>query len=186
MRNILLTILLFLGFNTLNQARNDDIGHPSDDPGYPVPIRSEKLLFYVQRTHNHNTVIYELNLQPDGKLNKKEPLHPSWIRYEEGGVRKELSFIQNRVYGLDVHMLDESTFLIHFRSFKKRTIYLIQAEKNNQYKVMISINGKMEELTSIFICSVNNSLGIPSSVKYIDIHGINPATGNIVSERVIP
>lgn len=181
-----MAILLFLGFNTLNQAGNGDKDNPSDNRNYPVPQRSEKLLFYVQRTHNRNTVIYELNLQTDGKLNKKEPLHPLWIRYEEGGVRKELSFIQNRVYGLDVHMLDEYTYLIHFRSFKKRAIYLMQTGKNNQYKVMISINGKMEELTSLFICSVNNSLGIPASVKYIDIHGIDPATGKIVNERVIP
>ncbi|MGE5424413.1 MAG: DUF4833 domain-containing protein, partial [Syntrophothermus sp.] len=55
---------------------------------YPVPKRDKKLLFYVQRTHNRNTIIYELNLNSNGKPDKEDPLVPSWIRYEEGGERK--------------------------------------------------------------------------------------------------
>jgi hypothetical protein len=177
---------MWFGLAVPSLAGNDDTGNPTEDGKYPVPQLNEKVLFYVQRTHNRNTVIYELNYQTDGNLDKKEPLHPLWIRYEEGGARKELSFIQNRVYGLDVHILDKGVHLIHFRSFKKRAIYLMRSGKNNQYKAMISINGRMAELTNLFICSVTNSLGFPSSVKYIDINGIDPATGNVVNERVIP
>ena len=140
----------------------------------------------MQRTHNRNTIIYELNYSSDGHIDASDPLHPSWIRYEEGGARKELTFIQNRVYGLNVKQLDNDTWLIHFRSYSKRDVYLRRNEKNNTCRAMITINGKMANLTSLFICSVTNSLGIPSTVKYIDIKGTDPLTGELVQERVIP
>jgi len=186
MRASLLTIFLLCGFTIPNFAGYDEPDHPSENHKYPVPKCTETLLFYVQRTHNSNTIIYELNFQPDGMVNKKEPLHPIWIRYEEGGAREELSFIQNRVYGLDFRLLEKDTYVIHFRAYKKREIYLIRSATSNLYKVMININGKMAELTNLFICSVTNALGIPSTIRYIDINGIDPASGTIVSERVIP
>ena len=186
MKKYLLSVLLIFLVIFVVHAGNNEPVHTAQNSKYPTPKLTDKLLFFVQRTHNKNTVIYELNSQTDGELDKNNPLHPSWIRYEEGGVRKELSFIQNRVYGLDVRLLEKDTYLLHFRSYKKKDIYLMRSGKNNKYKAMISINGKMAELTSLFICSVTNSLGIPSTVKYIDINGIDPATGKVVNERVIP
>lgn len=38
----------------------------------------------------------------------------------------------------------------------------------------------------MFIKSENNSLGIPLSVKYIEITGINLRTGNDITERYVP
>ncbi|MDP1622481.1 MAG: DUF4833 domain-containing protein [Bacteroidales bacterium] len=186
MRMIMLTIFLFSGISIETFAGTDEPGDSVINHHYPVPRLTERLLFYVQRTHNMNTIIYELNFQSEGNLDKQEPLHPLWIRYEEGGLRKELSFIQNRVYGLEVSPLENETWLIRFRAYKKREIYLMRSAKSNIYKAMIRINGKMAELTSLFICSVTNALGIPSTVKYIDINGIDPATGEVVFERVIP
>jgi hypothetical protein len=182
----ILTLLLLCGLATPSTAGNDDQGNLPENRKYPVPRLTETLLFYVQRTHNRNTVIYELNYQANGVVDQKEPLHPLWIRYEEGGVRKELSYMQNRVYGLNIRCLNKDSYVFHFRSYKKREVYLVRNEKNNHFKAMIKINGKMAVLTSLFICSVNNALGIPSTVKYIDINGVDPATGNSVNERVIP
>lgn len=181
-----LILLMWLGLAVPSLAANESTHNPAQGAKYPVPQLNEKLLFYVQRTHNRNTVIYELNYQADGTIDKKEPLHPLWIRYEEGGARKELTYIQNRVYGLNVKQLNKDTWLIHFRSYRKRVIYLKRNEKNNTFRAMIIINGKMANLTNLFICSVTNNLGIPSSAKYIDISGTDPVTGEVMLERVIP
>lgn len=181
----LLACLILLCTQPASSA-NDGDEPAAQNRNYPVPPRSDKLLFYVQRTHNRNTVVYELNLLADGRVDNAEPLHASWIRYEEGGQRKELTYIQRRVYGLDFRLVEKDTWMIKFRQFKKRDIYLMRMGKNNIYKAMIRINGKMAELTNLFICSVTNSLGVPSKVKYIDINGIDPGSGTIVHERVIP
>jgi hypothetical protein len=186
MKTKFLILVIWFGLAVPSLAVSDNTVNPADGGQYPVPQLNEKVLFYVQRTHNRNTVIYELNYQFDGNIDKKEPLHPMWIRYEEGGGRKDLSFIQNRVYGLNVKQLDKDTWLMHFRSYNKRVIYLRRNEKNNTFRAMILINGKIANLTSLFIFSVTNTMGIPSSAKYIDISGTDPVTGAVVLERVIP
>jgi hypothetical protein len=186
MRHRSLITALFCLLAYLGHAGNEDPDTQTKDRKYPVPQRNENLLFFVQRTHNRNTVVYELNMKADGRPDGREPLLASWIRYEEGGVRKKLSYIQNRVYGLDIKPLGKDGFLVHFRSYNKRDIFLLPTGKNRLYKAMMMINGRMAELTNLFICTVTNSLGIPSVVKYIDISGIDPATDAVVTERVIP
>jgi hypothetical protein len=155
---------------------------------YPVPVKTDKLLFYFQRSHNKNTVVYELNTLPDGKINIDKPVIAYWIRFEEGGARKELSFMQRKAFGLQWQLADKvkESFILHFNSFKKREIYLLKVNESNVYKAYIKINGELSELTKMYIKSENNSLGIPLSVKYIEISGINLMTGKIIVEKYIP
>ena len=42
-------------------------GLPAD---YPVPGKADDLLFYIQRNQNKNTVVYNLNRNLDGTVNK--------------------------------------------------------------------------------------------------------------------
>lgn len=154
--------------------------------GYPVPEKTDKMVFYFQRSHNKNTVIYELNTLPDGKLNLKKPINAYWIRYEEGGVKKDLSFIQQKAFGLDCKLMDKEkgNFLLHFNHFKARNIYLINT--NNKYKAFVTINGEFAELSSIYIQSENNSLGFPLAVKYLELKGTSVKNMQPCCEKIIP
>ena len=156
--------------------------------GYPVPTKTDKLLFYFQRSHNKNTVVYELNTLTNGTINVDKPVNVSWIRYEEGGVRKELSYIQRKAFGVQWQMVDRAkeSFILHFNSFKKREIYLLKLDGCNCYKTYISINGEPSELTRIYIQSENNSFGFPLSIKFIEISGINLKSRKNITERYIP
>ena len=155
---------------------------------YPIPAKTEKLLFYFQRSHNKNTVIYELNTLPDGKINKNKPVNTYWIRYEEGGIKKELSFLQLRAFGIQWQLTDKvkESFILRFNSFRKREIYLLKSDAPACYKAYVKINGELSELTRMYIKSVNNSLGIPLSVKFIEISGISLKNGENVTEKYIP
>jgi Domain of unknown function (DUF4833) len=46
-----------------------------DSLRFPVPTGIPKQLFYLQRTQNTNTVIYELNIKY-GVIDNAEPVHP--------------------------------------------------------------------------------------------------------------
>jgi hypothetical protein len=154
--------------------------------GYPVPEKTDKILFYFQRSHNKNTVIYELNTLPDGKLNTKNPINFYWIRFEEGGVKKELSFIQKKAFGIDCKLMDKEkgNYVLHFNHFKTRDIYLIHS--NNKYKAFVTINGEFAELSSIYIQSENNSLGFPLTVKYVELKGTSVKNMKACCEKIIP
>lgn len=154
--------------------------------GYPVPEKTDKMLFYFQRSHNKNTVIYELNTLPNGKLDSKNPINFYWIRFEEGGVKKELSFIQKKAFGIDCKLMDKEkgNYVLHFNHFKTRDIYLINS--NNKYKAFVTINGEFAELSSIYIQSENNSLGFPLTVKYLELKGTSVKNMKACCEKIIP
>lgn len=153
---------------------------------YPVPAKTDKMLFYLQRSHNRNTIIYDLNTLPCGEIDKKKPVNIYWIRYEEGGKKVELSFLQNKAFG--VHCLasdkEKGSFILLFNCFDKRKIILSKTD-TGYYKAFVTINHEMAELISAFIKSENNSLGVPLSMKFIEFHGISVKSGKTISEKVI-
>ncbi len=53
---ILVALTCFLPFS---------IGWSED---YPVPEKTKELLFYIQRNHNKNTIIYDANFDEKGML----------------------------------------------------------------------------------------------------------------------
>jgi len=154
--------------------------------GYPVPAMNDKLLFYFQRSYNKNTIIYELNTLPNGNINLDKPVTEHWIRYEEGGERKDLSFFQRKAFGLQCEVVDKikESFVLHFNCYKKRNIFLVKTA--NKYKTFITINGELSELNKLFIKCENNALGIPLTVKFVEISGLNIKNGNPVVEKFTP
>src|SRR4051812_538498 len=67
---------------------------------FPVPPASASQLFYLQRTPNTNTIVYELNLK-NGVPDADNPVHAFWLRYQEKGQQEELSYIQRKfAYGI--------------------------------------------------------------------------------------
>jgi len=175
-----LFLLLYFISGIVPQVKGQD--------GYPVPQKTENLLFYFQRSHNKNTVVYELNKLPDGKINPNRPVNTYWIRYEEGGVKKELSFLQYRAFGMQWKLTDRAkgNYILHFNSFRKREIYLLKDNDSAKYIAYININGELSELTHLYIKSENNSFGIPLSVKYVEISGVSLKSGKNVDEKYIP
>lgn len=53
-------------------------------------------LFYIQRNHNKNTVVYDANYKATGLLDQNKPINVYWIRYEEGGRSMELRAIEKK------------------------------------------------------------------------------------------
>jgi hypothetical protein len=144
------------------------------------------MLFYLQRSHNRNTIIYDLNTLRNGEIDIENPINVYWIRYEEGAAIAKLSFLQKRVFGVKCIMENrgEKSYILHFNNFNKKEILLSKTE-TGVYKAFISINHEMAELTSAYIKSENNSLGIPLIMKFIEFYGISLKSGKTISEQVI-
>ena len=154
-------------------------------PSYPIPPKTEKMLFYLQRSHNKNTIIYDLNTLPDGKLDIKNPIHVYWMRFEEGGRKAELSFIQRRAFGVKCKLADksENSYIVQFNNFHKREMRLAK-NASGSYNLFVKINNETAELESVYIKAENNALGIPMSFKYMDLYGISVKTSQKISERL--
>lgn len=149
--------------------------------GFPTPAGNTAQLFYLQRTSNINTIVYELNYNK-GVLNKDNPVHPFWIRYAEKGQRAELSFIQRVfAYGIKTKLLADSSYRVRLVSYAGFSMYLKKG-KDGVYKLYAPINGQLMILSRVFVKITGGSMWSPD-IEYFEVSGINPATGKPVSER---
>ncbi len=153
---------------------------------YPVPQKNGKMLFYLQRSFNKNTIIFETELLADNKLNSERPINMHWIRYEEDGRTSELSFFQRKIFGMRCTSIDnsKSSFLL-INSRMSMLKIIVRKSALGNYKAYLEINKQMTELERIFIKATNNSLGIPISFEYIEVSGILTESGRLNTERII-
>lgn len=169
-RNYLLMVLCCLSF--LSGAAQQ---------GFPVPENNALQLFYLQRTSNHNTIVYELNYK-NGKLDLRNPVHPFWIRYTEQSQRAELSFIQRVfAYGIKIKQLPDSSYRVRLVSYAGYTMYLKKGA-DGKYRIYAPINRQLMVLNRIFVKITGGSMWSPD-IEYFEVSGIDPATGKPVSER---
>src|SRR5688572_17702613 len=102
MQKLLLCVFVSLGITVQAQHITPYYG-PFPEP---APIRN--MLFYLQRTIDRNTVIYELNLDMNGEVSLKSPVKCYWILFEEGGAIRPLTFAQaNFAFGIQSKLLDK-------------------------------------------------------------------------------
>ncbi len=153
---------------------------------FPVPKTNSKQLFYLQRTANTNTIVCELNYDKNGKLDESDPVHVYWIRYTEGGAKKELSYIQRVfAYGIKSQLLEKDSYKLHFVSYKKKPLYLMRSQKDNQYKVYTTINNQQAVLSRIFIKVDGGTFWSPN-VVYMEMKGVDEYTGKELMQRFKP
>ena len=70
---------------------------------YPAVPESNKSyhLFKIGRNRDDNVIMYDLNLDINGKLNKSCPLNIYWVKRTDNNRLKPLTWIQNKyAYGL--------------------------------------------------------------------------------------
>jgi phosphatidylglycerophosphate synthase len=153
---------------------------------FPVPSGNPNQLFYLQRTTNTNTIVCELNLDKKGIPDEESPVHVFWIRYPEGGIRKELNYIQ-RVFAYGIKSLPQGngTYKLHFVSYKKQILTLMPSPKDNKYHVYATINQKQALLSRIFLKVDGGSFWAPNIV-YMEMKGTDMATGKEIIERFKP
>lgn len=154
---------------------------------FPTPPFNKNMLFYIQRTHNINTIVYEVNYNKDSTINEKDPVKIYWIRYADNGEILPLSGIQKSfAYGVNVSAFDKEKkwFKLNIVSYKKTDIYLMNT-KGSRYHAFVKINDKISLLKKIFFKTDGGSFWSPN-VVYVELTGNDITTGKIVSERFKP
>jgi hypothetical protein len=172
-------ILLFMGSSALGQTT-------LNGKKLPTPPKSDTMLFYLQRSKNTNTVVYEIAKDGKGVVAAEDPVHPYWINYEEKGAKSDLStFERKAVYGVDIEALKDrkDAYVMKLKAFNKRSITVVK-DKLGNYVGQITINGKKATLKRIFIEAKEGLLS--PTVVHVDLFGIDPVTGASVFERILP
>ena len=170
---ILSISLLSLNFATSQQNEN-----------YPLPPKTNKLLFYIQRNHNANTIVYDAHFDKHGDLIEDSPIDVYWIRYEEKGQRMELRTIERLfAYGVKCSKIDilKNQYKVKLVADEKRDFRLKQ-KAPFKAAIFVLINKKPSQLDHLYINADNS--GIWPKVKYIELFGKDIATGEKTYEKI--
>ena len=164
-------------------AQSADQSNPSPLK-FPTPKGFANQLFYLQRDPNLNTLIYELNIDKDGVLDKDEPVIGYWVRYGEGGKKQDMSYVQKKfAYGVNSKELGKDHFEIRFVSHKKLPLYLIRSETDKKFHIYVTINNKKIQLERVFVRIEGGSFWLPN-VRYVELRGFNAESNAVITERM--
>ncbi|QHV94342.1 DUF4833 domain-containing protein [Spirosoma endbachense] len=153
---------------------------------FPQPHRSANQLFYIQRSKDINTIVYEANLSANKKLDPNKPLQVYWIRYAEKGQREDLSPIQwQMAYGYThkPSTAGPDAYDINLNAFRKHPLQVVRYQ--GKPIAMTLINGERARLQKVFVQLDPKSRLVPH-VQYIEMYGVDLDKGKPVYERIIP
>ncbi|MES2518781.1 MAG: DUF4833 domain-containing protein [Bacteroidota bacterium] len=179
---ILLSILLT--FNSFAQKNKKTPPAPIEQ--FPIPQTTPNQLFYIQRSSNINTIIYDANLGADKKLDPKSPVHTYWIRYTDGSKKQELTSIQRSLaYGLHTKPINGElgSYDGYFFAYRKRK-FVVKLNPKGEPIALFPINGKMQILKKVFV-NVDES-GMMPSVIHVELWGRDVVTDKEVYEKFKP
>jgi hypothetical protein len=155
--------------------------YSQDSLKFPTPSGNPSQLFFLQRSQNTNTVIYELNFK-DGVMDTVEPVHIFWICYAEHGQREELTEIQRkRAYGLETKHITKEHYELRFLANKKYVLDLMKGP-DHKFHIYNMINQKQVIFSKIYLQLHGGTLFSPN-IEYVVLTGIDPASGTEVSEK---
>lgn len=179
---VLLLAVPAISFGTPAGKHDDSLKAPVN---YPKPPVTESRLFYVQRTPNTNTIVYDVNLAANGMPDSENPVKAYWIRYADKGQKEDLNYIQRKfAYGLTAKPLNNGNYDIRFVSYKKFPLTLMKAS-DGKYHIFAFISQKQIILNSVFVKIEGGSFWFPN-VLYIEVTGTDPQTGKEMVERFKP
>ena len=151
---------------------------------YPIPD-IDNLLFYIQRNHNANTIVYVANFDEEGNLNPKKPIDVFWIRYAENGKRMKLRFIEKWfVYGVTCEKTNNHYDYRMKLAAKGSIKFWLKQTAPFEAKIITSINNVPSKLDHIFVTIDENSL--IWKVLYGELFGFSEATGEQTYYKIIP
>lgn len=181
-RGGLCMVLFLAGFTLAAQERQSAKKAEADT--LPVPNEPNQL-FYLQRDPDDNTVIYQLNTV-DGVVDADKPVNIYWIRYAEGGTRKNLNFVQRSMaYGITHKKLGDDAIELRLAAYEDHPLRLAYCEKSKTYRVYTTIDRREAVLERIFV-RIEGGSALNPNIMYFELVGRDTTTQTRVSERIKP
>ncbi len=177
-----LVVIFLLACSTPTPAGAQELEH-GRPAHFPVPPKTEKSLFFIQRNKNENTIAYDANIKSNGEFDKSKPIDAYWLRYTSTGYRKELSWLERTfAYGYSSKKDNSGKgFWIELTAYDGRKIHL-EKSADNKPIATITCNGKHCKLDYLYVFA--DESGAWPKVKHVDIHATDLVSGKQQVERI--
>ena len=140
-------------------------------------------LFHIERNKNANIVVYDARVMPDSSLAEEDPMVVYWIKEAEDNRIEDLKGIERKMaYGFDVESREGNRLVVDLVADVGRD--LVVDRHAGEYRAFMEINGTTVLLDRIYIFA-KETLMLPK-VKYIELFGTDPDTGDEAYEKFKP
>jgi hypothetical protein len=157
-------------------------GYSQDD--YPEPEKTNNRLFYIQHSNNHNTYVYDANVEGEG-IDATQPIDEYRILYAKNGETKPLSRLQRKMaYGMKLLESEPNLFTLRLVSTDKITFYL-NYDENERARIYVTVNGRKIYLDRMFIKLKDGFLGFNVKVEYVLFYGEDCNSDQQVMEKIL-
>jgi hypothetical protein len=154
---------------------------PVDPSKFPVPPYSKKSLFYIHRSPNANTVVYELNAAGT-IINSKDPVTVYWMRYGESGQQRELNYLEKTfAYGVKCSAINDLKYSVEFVASKAKKLEVF-IDENGQACALMNISGKPSRLRKVYVQVAED--GWWPRVAYVEFFGFEITTNKPAYEKM--
>ena len=163
------------------------IPYPGLSYDFPMPPRHDDQLFFIQRSENANTLVYDANFREDGSLDPRQPVIVYWLRYQhENGRRMALRKLEKRwIWGVVSKRLNagQAVYEINLACCRGRKARLVIGD-DGRAQVVLRINGEPARLKHVFV-TVGEYEFLPN-VTQVEIFGEDLTDGRQVYETFVP
>lgn len=138
-------------------------------------------MFHIERNKNNSIVCYDLEIN-EKSIDTKKPVHAYWEMPDKNNSRNELSAIQNKLaFGFTIEKIDGNSVFLKLKAYPQRILNIVYEPDSSEAKVFALINGIHAVLNKLYI---HATPPLYNSVEYIILTGINPLTGEVITERI--
>ncbi|HJV18657.1 MAG TPA: DUF4833 domain-containing protein [Sediminibacterium sp.] len=172
MKFLLLTLFSLFVFGAFSQK------------DYPVPPETPNQLFYIQHSKNHNTYVYDANMDAGQKLQEKEPVNIYRIIYTEGGIKKGLTNVQRKLaYGLHTQKIADNCYEMNLVSYPGMKFYLRQNQEGKAF-VETVVNKQTIILKRLFLKTQEGLSDLRTKLLYVLVYGRDLAGHHVVVKHI--
>ncbi len=141
-------------------------------------------LFKIERSKNANIIQYDARSGPDGKLLKKDPIDGYWIRLNEQGQRKELTWVQSTfAFGFKTRLAkDRESAEMDMVADLGAPVTV--SRHGEAFRATIPIEGRTSFLDRVYIKA--HGKGIKVNVEYVETFGKDVETGEDRYQKIVP
>ncbi len=170
--NILFVILIF-SFTTSYTYINNTVS------------KNKCTLFVIERSKDANEIIYDININVKGKINKEKPVNVYWIKRTKSNKIEPLTWIQRKfAHGLKFLSIEENETRFQFVSYNKRD-FILKKNKSGDYYVYTNYKSKKVIVNRIYIQIEGGTFWVPN-VTEVKLHATDIKTGEEIVEIVKP
>ena len=153
---------------------------------YPVPPQSPTLVFYLQRSMNANTIVYEAAVRPDGSIDGRAPISAYWLRFSNAGERRELSWVERHfAFGpiAEPDRASKGVWTVRVAGYDRRTARLM-LDRNGRPALIGEVSGRTAKLVSAYL-HLDEDGSVPK-VTSVELFGVDVADGSALHEAFVP